>query len=155
MDAHGQYSDLLLDHYRRPRNAGDLSHPDVVVTVGNPSHGDVMRLSLRFAEGRIAEAGFKVFGCAAAIAAGSVTTEMIRGKRLEEAETITNGQVAEALGGLPEGKIHCSVLAEQALREALSAYRRDTGERRQDSPPGSHTHSGSRAEATARPTPDR
>lgn len=123
MSAHRDYSDLLLDHYRRPRNTGDLASPDVVVTVGSPYHGDMMRLSLRIAEGRIEEAGFKVFGCAAAIAAGSMTTEMIRGRRLEEVEKITNLQVAEALGGLPESKIHCSVLAEQALRVALAEYR--------------------------------
>ena len=123
MSDHPGYSDLLLDHYRRPRNAGDLARPDVVVTVGSPHHGDVMRLSLRIAAGKIAEAGFKVFGCAAAIAAGSMTTEMIQGRNLEEAAAITNFQVAEALGGLPESKIHCSVLAEQALREALAEYR--------------------------------
>jgi len=82
-----------------------------------------MRLSLRIADGRIVEAGFKVFGCAAAIAAGSMTTELIRGKRLVEVDGITNFQVAEALGGLPESKVHCSVLAEQALRVALAEYR--------------------------------
>ncbi len=123
VNSHRDYSDLLMDHYRRPRNTGDLASPDVVVTVGSPYHGDMMRLSLRIADGRIAEAGFKVFGCAAAIAAGSMTTEMIRGRRLEDVEKITNLQVAEALGGLPEGKIHCSVLAEQALRVALAEYR--------------------------------
>ena len=123
MNMHRDYSEVLLEHYRRPRNVGNLSCPDVVVTVGNPHHGDVMRLSLRIADGKVAEAGFKVFGCAAAIAAGSMTTEMIRGKSLEEVEAITNQQVAEALGGLPEGKIHCSVLAEQALRRALAEYR--------------------------------
>lgn len=123
MNGHRDYSELLLDHYRRPRNTGDLASPDVVVTVGSPYHGDMMRLSLRIADGRIAEAGFKVFGCAAAIAAGSMTTELIRGRRLEDVEKITNLQVAEALGGLPESKIHCSILAEQALRVALAEYR--------------------------------
>jgi nitrogen fixation NifU-like protein len=123
MSGHRDYSELLLDHYRRPRNAGDLSSPDVVVTVGSPYHGDMMRLSLRILDGRVAEAGFKVFGCAAAIAAGSMTTELIRGKRLEEVERVTNLQVAEALGGLPESKIHCSVLAEQALQVAVAEYR--------------------------------
>jgi nitrogen fixation NifU-like protein len=132
MSNHREYSDLLLEHYRRPRNAGDLAHPDVVVTVGSPSHGDVMRLSLRIHDGAIAEAGFKVFGCAAAIAAGSMLTEMIRGRSLREVEAITNLQVAEALGGIPEARIHCSVLAEQALREALAKYRgRDLQEKQE------------------------
>src|SRR5437867_6319873 len=98
MRNHREYSDLLLDHYRRPRNVGDLSSPDVVVTVGNPHHGDVMRLSLQIAGGRVEEARFKVFGCAAAIAAASMTTELIRGKSLEEVAGISNLQVAEALG---------------------------------------------------------
>ena len=141
MSGHRDYSELLLDHYRRPRNAGDLASPDVVVTVGSPYHGDMMRLSLRIADGRVAEAGFKVFGCAAAIAAGSMTTELIRGKRLEEVEKVTNVQVAEALGGLPESKIHCSVLAEQALQVAVAEYRarmlregHSGGEKRRDGP---------------------
>lgn len=97
--------------------------PDAVATVGNPEHGDVMRLSLRIGDGRVLDARFKTFGCAAAIAASSMTTEMVRGKSLEEVERITNLQVAEALGGLPATKIHCSVLAEQALRTALADYR--------------------------------
>ncbi len=122
MGMHREYSEVLLEHYRRPRNVGNLSRPDVVVTVGSPEHGDVMRLSLRISGGRVVEAGFKVFGCVAAIAAGSMTTEMIRGRSLEEVAAITNLQVAEALGGLPESKIHCSVLAEQALRKALASY---------------------------------
>jgi NifU-like protein involved in Fe-S cluster formation len=144
VSGHGEYSELLLDHYRRPRNAGDLARPDVMVTVGSPDHGDVMRLSLRIADGRVAEAGFKVFGCAAAIAAGSMTTEMIRGRRLEEVEAITNQQVAEALGGLPESKIHCSVLAEQALRQALSEYRGRMSEQSQDAQRETDTISGPR-----------
>ena len=123
MGSHRDYSEQLLDHYHHPRNVGELSEPDAVVTVGSPHHGDVMRLSLRILQERVVEARFKVFGCAAAIAAGSMTTEMVRGRRLEEVEAITNLQVAEALGGLPETKIHCSVLAEQALREALADYR--------------------------------
>ena len=88
-----------------------------------------MRLSLRIVDGKVVEARFRTFGCAAAIAASSMTTEMIRGKRLEEVELITNLQVAEALGGLPESKVHCSGLAEQALREALSDYRGRSGPR--------------------------
>lgn len=120
---HPGYSEVLLDHYRHPRNVGDLAEPDVVVTVGNADHGDVMRLSLRIDAGRITEARFKVFGCTAAIAAGSMTTELIHGRSLEEMGMITNAQVAQALGGLPESKIHCSILAEQALKEAIVVYR--------------------------------
>ncbi len=127
MAAHRGYSDRVLDHYRHPRNVGDLERPDAVAMVGSPHHGDVMRLSLRIMDGKVVEARFRTFGCAAAIAASSMTTEMIRGKRLEEVELITNLQVAEALGGLPESKVHCSVLAEQALREALSDYRGRSG----------------------------
>lgn len=127
MAPHRDYSDLLLDHYRNPRNAGDLNPADLVVTVGNPEHGDVMRLSLRIEGGRVREARFKAFGCPAAIAAGSMTTELIRGRGMDEIGRITNRQVAEALGGLPESKIHCSVLAEQALREAVAKYGRMTG----------------------------
>jgi nitrogen fixation NifU-like protein len=120
---HPGYSEILLDHYRHPRNVGDLAEPDVVVTVGNADHGDVMRLSLRIDAGCVREARFKVFGCTAAIAAGSMTTELIRGRRLEEVGMITNAQVAQALGGLPESKIHCSILAEQALKQAIVLYR--------------------------------
>ena len=121
------YSDRVMDHYRHPRNVGDLDRADAVATVGSPHHGDVLRLSLRIVDGRVVEARFRTFGCAAAIAASSMTTEMIRGKRLEEVELLTNLQVAEALGGLPEHKVHCSVLAEQALRAALADYRGRSG----------------------------
>jgi nitrogen fixation protein NifU and related proteins len=121
------YSDQVMDHYRHPRNVGDLDRADAVATVGSPHHGDVLRLSLRIVDGRVVEARFRTFGCAAAIAASAMTTEMIRGKRLEEVELLTNLQVAEALGGLPEHKVHCSVLAEQALRAALADYRGRSG----------------------------
>jgi nitrogen fixation protein NifU and related proteins len=118
-----EYSEQLLDHYRHPRNVGELRDADAVVTVGSPAHGDVLRLSLKILEGRVSDAQFKSFGCAVAIAAGSVTTVMIRGMRLEELERFGNLQVAEALGGVPESKMVCSVLAEQAIREALAVYR--------------------------------
>ena len=118
-----EYSEQLLDHYRHPRNVGELSDADAVVTVGSPAHGDVLKLSLKISEGRVRDAQFKSFGCAVAIAAGSVTTEMIRGMRLEDLERFGNLQVAEALGGVPENKMVCSVLAEQAIREALALYR--------------------------------
>jgi nitrogen fixation protein NifU and related proteins len=120
---HREYSEQLLDHYRHPRNVGDLPGADAVVTVGSPDHGDVLRLSVKFLDGRVSNARFKSFGCAVAIAAGSVTTELIRGMRLEELESFGNLLVAEALGGVPESKMECSVLAEQAVREAIGVYR--------------------------------
>ena len=142
MSSHRDYSELLLDHYR-------------VVTVGDPSHGDVMRLSLRITEGTIGEARFKAFGCAAAIAAGSMLTEMIRGMRLEAAGAITNLQVAAALGGLPATKIHCSVLAEQALRDALSVYRSKIRKAVHEARSDQDSASGPRAEAMVQPAPRR
>jgi nitrogen fixation NifU-like protein len=117
------YSGLLLDHYENPRNAGDLPDPDGVATVENPACGDRLKLSLRIGEGRIREARFRAFGCPAAIAASSVTTEMITGRSLSEAGRLSNVEVATALGGLPPAKIHCSVLAEEAVRAAIEDYR--------------------------------
>lgn len=123
MSLHPEYSQTLLDHYRSPRNVGEIDGADAVVTVGNPGHGDVLRLSLRIDGGKVAEARFKSFGCAVAIAAGSVTTEIVQGMRLEDLARVTNSRVAEALGGVPEGKMECSVLAERALREAVEMVR--------------------------------
>jgi nitrogen fixation protein NifU and related proteins len=120
---YGDYSEQLMEHYRHPRNAGELPEADAVVTVGDPAHGDVMRLSLRLQDGRVAEARFKAFGCAVAIAAGSVTTELIQGLSLEDLEDFSDRRVVEALGGVPAGKIGCSVLAERAIREALAICR--------------------------------
>jgi len=116
---HPEYSQKLLDHYRSPRNVGEIEGADAIVTVGNPGHGDVLKLSLRIDGGKVAEARFKSFGCAVAIAAGSVTTEIVRGMRFEDLSLVTNSQVVEALGGVPEGKMECSVLAERAIREAV------------------------------------
>ena len=123
MSLHPEYSQKLLDHYRSPRNVGEIEGADAVVTVGNPGHGDVLRLSLRIDAGKVAEARFKSFGCAVAIAAGSVTTEIVQGMRLEDLAGVTNSRVAEALGGVPEGKMECSVLAERAIQEAVEMVR--------------------------------
>ena len=117
-----------MEHYRHPRNVGDLPGADAVVTVGNPSDGDVLKLSLKLDQGRVSEARFKSFGCAVAIASGSVATEMIRGMRLEELAGVSNPQVAAALGGVPEEKWECSLLVEQALREIVSSCRTGTSE---------------------------
>lgn len=118
------YTDLVLEHYENPRNAGDLQAPDGVATVENPACGDTMRLSVRIRDGRVVEARFKSQGCPAAIAAGSITTQMVVGRSLEEASRLTNEEVALALGGLPPAKVHCSVLAEQAVRAVIADYGR-------------------------------
>lgn len=118
------YGEIVLDHYENPRNVGEIEEPDAVALVGNPACGDQMKMSLRIRVGIVEEARFKAFGCGAAIAASSMTTTLIRGMKLEDLERITNNTVAEALGGLPPSKLHCSVLAEDAIREALADYRR-------------------------------
>ena len=123
LDAHADYTATVLDHYRNPRNVGDIPGSAASAQVGDPAHGDVLRLALRIEGGTIAEARFRAFGCTAAIAAGSMTTVLLAGRTLDEAGRLTNEEVAAALGGLPESKMHCSVLAEQAVREALARHR--------------------------------
>jgi nitrogen fixation NifU-like protein len=127
------YSATVLEHFENPRNVGDVPGSAAVATVENPDCGDRMRLSLRVADsGIILEARFRTFGCVAAIAASSMTTEMLRGLDLESAAAITDHQVAEALGGLPESKVHCSVLAEQAIRRAIDNHRSGAGNTTQE-----------------------
>ncbi|MBI4576563.1 MAG: iron-sulfur cluster assembly scaffold protein [Planctomycetes bacterium] len=109
-----------MDHFRNPRNVGEVPGAEAVGEVTNPVCGDFMRLSLRVRDGVILEARFKTFGCPAAIASSSMLTEMLAGRSLEEARRITNDDVARALGGLPPQKVHCSVLAEDTLAAALS-----------------------------------
>lgn len=123
MEGHADYSATVLDHYRNPRNVGDVAGTAATAQVGDPAHGDVLRLSLRIEAGRVVEARFRAFGCTAAIAAGSMTTVLVAGRSIDEAARLTNREVAAALGGLPESKMHCSVLAEQAVREALARHR--------------------------------
>jgi nitrogen fixation NifU-like protein len=122
----GSYNPIVLDHFTHPRNMGEMDDPDGVGEATNPVCGDTMRLFIKVEENRIVDARFLTFGCAAAIASSSITTEMIKGKTLEEILTISNQTVAEALGGLPPTKIHCSVLAEDALNAAVSDYRKKT-----------------------------
>ena len=119
-----EYSEKVMEHFRNPRNVGEIENPDGVGKVGNPVCGDVMKLYLKIEDGRIIDARFKTFGCGVAIAASSVTTELVIGKSIDEALGVTNEAVAEALGGLPPGKQHCSVLAEEALRAALEDYKK-------------------------------
>ncbi len=119
------YTDKVMDHFMNPRNVGDIPDADGVGQVGNPVCGDVMRIYFKLdGEGRIADVKFKTFGCGAAIATSSMITELVKGKTLEEARAISNRTVAEALGGLPPRKMHCSNLAADALLAAVNDYRK-------------------------------
>ncbi len=122
-DMMGPYSEKVMDHFMNPRNMGDIKDADAVGTVGNPACGDVMRLYIKVEDDKIAEAKFKTFGCGAAIATSSMATEMIKDKTLEEASKVTNETVAEALDGLPANKMHCSVLAQEAIEAAIKNYK--------------------------------
>jgi len=117
-----EYSEKVKEHFRNPRNVGEIINPDGVGKVGNPVCGDIMELYIRVQEGLITDAKFKTFGCGAAIATSSMVTEMVKNKTIEEALKISNRAVAEALGGLPPIKMHCSVLAEEALKKAIYDY---------------------------------
>jgi nitrogen fixation NifU-like protein len=135
------YSEQVIEHVKNPRNIGEMENPDGVGRVGNPVCGDVMELYIRVKDGIITDASFKTFGCGAAIATSSMVTEMVKGKTIEEALEISNKAVAEALGGLPPVKMHCSVLAEEALRKAIENYYERRGEKPPFEPtPSSHEH---------------
>ena len=122
------YTDKVMDHFLHPRNVGEIENPDGVGEVGNAACGDALKLTFKLdKEGRIEDVKFKTFGCGAAIATSSMATEMVKGKSLEEALKLTNKAVAEALDGLPPVKMHCSVLAEEALRSAISDYYKRLG----------------------------
>ena len=120
--AAGPYSEKVMDHFMNPRNVGEIESADGVGEVGNPACGDMMRLYLKIDGGKVVDAKFRTFGCGAAIASSSMLTEMIKGKTIEEARAISNQHVADALDGLPAVKIHCSVMAEQAVKSALDDY---------------------------------
>jgi nitrogen fixation NifU-like protein len=121
-----QYSSKVMDYFRNPRNVGEMKDADGIGHVGNPVCGDIMELYIKVREGVITDAKFKTFGCGAAIATSSIVTEMVKGKTLDEALKVSNKAVAEALGGLPAIKMHCSLLAEDALKGAIDDYLKKT-----------------------------
>lgn len=119
----GMYSDKVMEHFRNPRNMGELEKPDGVGRVGNPVCGDVMTIHIRVEDDRLKDIKFKTFGCAAAIATSSMITELAKGMTLDEAMQVTNDDVADALEGLPKVKMHCSNLAAEGLHKAIEDYR--------------------------------
>ncbi|HHT87257.1 MAG TPA: Fe-S cluster assembly scaffold protein NifU [Clostridiales bacterium] len=127
------YSKKVLEHFQCPRNVGEVEGANGVGTVGNAKCGDIMQMFIRVNdEGIIEDASFKTFGCGAAVATSSMATEMIKGKSIDEALQLTNSAVVEALEGLPPAKIHCSVLAEEAVKAAIDDYmKRKNGEKRE------------------------
>ena len=116
------YTEQVMDHFMNPRNVGEIENADGVGEVGNAKCGDIMKIFIKVEDERIVDVKFKTFGCGAAIATSSKATEMVMGKTIDEALSITNKMVADALGGLPPVKIHCSLLAEEALHAAIQDY---------------------------------
>ena len=117
-----EYTQQVMDHFMNPRNMGEMENADGVGTVGNAKCGDIMRIYIKVEDNVITDVKFKTFGCGAAIATSSKATELVKGKTIDEALTITNKMVMDALGGLPPVKVHCSVLAEEALHAAIKDY---------------------------------
>ncbi len=121
------YSEKVMDHFRNPRNVGEIEDANGIGEVGNAKCGDIMKIYLKVEDNIIKDVKFMTFGCGSAIASSSMATELIKGKTLEEAWTLTNKAVAEALDGLPPVKMHCSVLAEEAIHKAINDYRESIG----------------------------
>jgi nitrogen fixation NifU-like protein len=121
------YSEKVMDHFMNPRNVGEILDANGVGEVGNAKCGDIMKVYLKIEDNVIVDAKFKTFGCGSAIASSSMATELIKGKTVEEAWQLTNKAVAEALDGLPPVKMHCSVLAEEAIHKAINEYRKSAG----------------------------
>ena len=121
-DVWSLYSDKVMEHFKNPRNVGEIENPDGIGHVGNPVCGDIMVLYIKVDDSTIVDARFKTFGCGAAIATSSMVTEMVKGRNIDEALEISNQAVAEALDGLPQIKMHCSALAEEALKSAIENY---------------------------------
>ena len=116
------YSEKVMEHFKNPRNVGEMKNPDGIGHVGNPVCGDIMEMYIKVENNVIVDTKFKTFGCGAAIATSSMVTELVKGKTIDEALKISNKAVVEALGGLPHIKMHCSVLAEEALKSAINDY---------------------------------
>ncbi|HWS43196.1 MAG TPA: Fe-S cluster assembly scaffold protein NifU [Pseudoflavonifractor sp.] len=116
------YSEKVMDHFSNPRNVGEVENPNAEGQVGNQKCGDIMKMTMRIENGVIEDVRFKTFGCGAAVATSSMATELVKGKTIGEALRLTNAAVAEALDGLPPQKLHCSVLAEEAIKAAISDY---------------------------------
>ncbi|MGL5381624.1 Fe-S cluster assembly scaffold protein NifU [Clostridium sp.] len=121
------YTDKVMDHFRNPRNVGEIKDANGIGEVGNAKCGDIMRVYLKVEDNIIKDVSFMTFGCGSAIASSSMATELIKGKSLEEAWQLSNKAVAEALEGLPPIKMHCSVLAEEAIHKAINDYRKNAG----------------------------
>lgn len=121
------YNEKVIEHYSSPRNVGEIKEASGIGEVGNPVCGDIMKMYLKIENNVITDVKFKTFGCGAAIASSSISTEMVKGKTIEEALKLTNKQVVNELGGLPPVKLHCSVLAEQAIKSAIANYLRKEG----------------------------
>ncbi len=121
------YSEKVMDHFSNPRNVGDIENADGIGQVGNPKCGDIMKMYLKIENNIIVDAKFRTFGCGAAVATSSMATEMVIGKSVDEALAITNLAVAEALDGLPPIKMHCSNLAEEAIKAAIDDYKKKNG----------------------------
>jgi nitrogen fixation NifU-like protein len=130
-DVWSQYSEKVMDHFKNPRNVGGMKDPDGIGHVGNPVCGDIMELYIKVKNDIIVDAKFKTFGCGAAIATSSMVTEIVKGKSIKEALKISNKTVVEALDGLPAVKMHCSVLAEDALKSAIEDYLSKSERKRQ------------------------
>ncbi len=141
------YSEIVMDHFRNPRNVGEIEDADGIGEVGNAKCGDIMKMYIKVDDDRIVDVKFKTFGCASAIASSSMATEMILGKSIGEAWELSNRAVAQALDGLPPVKMHCSVLAEEAIHKAINDYRRRRGleaweEKSHDDLVEGHSHQG-------------
>ncbi len=122
-----KYSEKVMEHFTNPRNVGEIENADGVGVVGNAKCGDIMKMYLKIEDGVIVDCRFKTFGCGAAIATSSMATELIKGRTIDEALTLTNSAVVEALEGLPPVKVHCSVLAEEAIKTAIADYYKKIG----------------------------
>ncbi len=131
-DKWSPYSEKVMEHFRHPRNVGEMKNPDGIGHVGNAICGDIMELYIKVKNNKIIDAKFKTFGCGAAIATSSMITGMVKGKTIEEALKISNKAVVEALDGLPPVKMHCSVLAKDALKSAIDDYLAKKGNKRAD-----------------------